>query len=116
MMIANEEEIIEVSAFAAPVEVAEDEDDGLDVWEDTLPEEVEEARRRRAEEREEERRRIQTAVTDEDKMKVTKMHKNLGHPSMDSFVRFLRAGSPRRSHPMDHQRVQVRRLSGPHGS
>lgn len=95
MMIANEEEIIEVSAFAAPVEVAEDEDDGLDVWEDTLPEEVEEARRRRAEEREEERRRIQTAVTDEDKMKVTKMHKNLGHPSMDSFVRFLRAGRVR---------------------
>eukprot|EP00435_Cladocopium_sp_Y103_P070319 s238_g35.t1 len=35
------------------------------------------------------------AVSDEDKAKVSKLHANLGHPSKDSFVRFLRAGRVR---------------------
>ena len=98
VLATEHENLVEVSTFAAPVEDAEDEDDGLDVWEDILPEEVGEMRRKRAEdrkEREEEQRRIQTAVTEEDKAKVAKMHKNLGHPSVDSFVRFLRAGRVR---------------------
>ena len=89
-------EVTEVSTFAAPV--VGEEDDDLDIWEDILPEEVGEMRRSREEERkqkEEERRRIQTAVTEEDKAKIGKMHKNLGHPSLDSFVRFLRAGRVR---------------------
>ena len=87
---------VKVSNFSAPAVV--DEDDSLDVWEDIIPEEVEEVRRNRAEERrqqEEEQQRIQAAVTSEDKAKIEKMHKNLGHPSLDSFVRFLRAGRVR---------------------
>ena len=89
-------EVTEVSTFAAPV--VGEEDDDLDIWEDILPEEVGEMRSSREEERkqkEEERRRMQTAVTEEDKAKIGKMHKNLGHPSLDSFVRFLRAGRVR---------------------
>ena len=34
-------------------------------------------------------------MTAEDKAKVRKMHDNLGHPSKESFVRFLRAGRVR---------------------
>ncbi len=73
-----------------------DEDDDLDVFEDILPEEVEEFRAQRKEDRKErERQRIEAAVTAEDKAKVHKMHVNLGHPSKESFVRFLRAGRVR---------------------
>eukprot|EP00435_Cladocopium_sp_Y103_P046990 s1741_g13.t1 len=35
------------------------------------------------------------AVSEEDKAKIAKMHVNLGHPSRESFIRFLRAGRVR---------------------
>eukprot|EP00435_Cladocopium_sp_Y103_P039402 s1944_g10.t1 len=37
-----------------------------------------------------------TAVTAEDRVKIRRMHVNLGHPNMESFLRFLRAGRVRR--------------------
>ena len=37
----------------------------------------------------------QGAVTEEDKQKIRRMHVNLGHPSKESFLRFLNAGRVR---------------------
>ena len=62
-------------------------DTDLDEFEDLLPEEVQQFR-----EDVREKNRAVVAVTQEDKQKIVKMHVNLGHPSRESFVRFLRAG------------------------
>lgn len=68
----------------------------LDDFEDILPQEVAEHRRAtRLAHRLQLAQRPEVAVTDEDKAKVLKMHNNLGHPALDSFVRFLRAGRVR---------------------
>ena len=66
---------------------APDAEQDLDEFEDLLPEEVQQFR-----EDVQEKKRAAVEVTQEDKQKVMKMHVNLGHPSRESFVRFLRAG------------------------
>lgn len=91
----EESHVIEVMAVRRQPDDEEGDDD-LDVFEDILPEEVEQYRaQRREDRRERERQRIEASVTAEDKAKVRKMHDNLGHPSKESFVRFLRAGRVR---------------------
>lgn len=85
----SSEEVNEVMA------VKRNEEHGLEDFEDLFPEDIAEYRERKKEERKEEereRRRVETAVTEEDKKKVAKMHVNLGHPEKSSFLRFLRAG------------------------
>ena len=37
----------------------------------------------------------EAAVSREDKMKIQRMHNNLGHPALPSFLRFLKAGRVR---------------------
>ena len=68
----------------------------LDDFEDILPQEVAERRQAtRAARRLQVAERAEVAVAEEDKLKIRKMHNNLGHPALDSFVRFLRAGRVR---------------------
>ena len=79
-----------LETFATETGAPRPEDD-LEDPEELLPEEVRVFRA----EKERLSRIAAVAVSDEDKAKVTKMHANLGHPSKESFVRFLRAGRVR---------------------
>ena len=48
----------------------------------------------------------EAAVSAEDRVKIRRMHVNLGHPNLESFVRFLKAGRVRKEvNPLGSKRV-----------
>lgn len=81
----HEEEIL--SVLAAEEEEEEPEDDEEKGLEEALDQEMEAEERRKMRGEEE----PQYSVTQEEKKSILKLHKGLGHPQKNEFVRFMRA-------------------------
>ena len=63
--------------------------------EEALDEEVSRAGKPIVGRKEKDATRIEAAVSEKDRAEVKRLHENLGHPSLPSFLRFLRAGRVR---------------------